>query len=212
MRTKTLLITAALAAAGITSSVAQTVYSVNAVGFVNVTVPAGQFKLVANPLNQPTNDLATVLPDAPANTAVYEFTPAGFAIYTKRGTAWTGTGAAEARLNPGEGFFIKNNGTADFRLTFIGEVPQGPALTTPIVSGFNLLASQVPQAGRVEADLGLPAQLNDVVYMLGAGGYVLHTKRAATWTPSEPSPGVAEGFFLRASSARNWTRSFSVNQ
>src|SRR5687768_8351279 len=59
MRTKTLLLTAALAAAGLTSSMAQ-VFSVNAVGFVNVTVPASSFALLANPLNQPTNDLASV--------------------------------------------------------------------------------------------------------------------------------------------------------
>ena len=47
MRTKTLLLTAALAAAGVVSSMAQ-VYSVNSVGYVNLTLPNG-FSMIANP-------------------------------------------------------------------------------------------------------------------------------------------------------------------
>ena len=47
MRTKTLLLTAALSAAGIASSMAQ-VYSVNAVGYVNTPLVTG-FNLISNP-------------------------------------------------------------------------------------------------------------------------------------------------------------------
>src|SRR6478672_7317898 len=46
MRTKTLLLTAALAAVGVSSSMAQ-VYSVNVVGYVNKSVPKG-FYMLAN--------------------------------------------------------------------------------------------------------------------------------------------------------------------
>jgi hypothetical protein len=217
MRTKTLLLAAALAAAGLITATAQTVYSVNAVGFVNVSVPAGAFALLANPLNQPTNDLATVLADAPVDTTVYDFNPTtGFAIYTKRATTWTGTGASTARLDPGKGFFVKNNGTAAFNLTFIGEVPQG-TLSTPIVTGFNLLGSKVPQAGAVETQLGLPAANADQVYVYGAAGYTITTRRTSAWTggTGEPVIGVGQGFFLNraaANGAANWTRTFSVNQ
>jgi hypothetical protein len=217
MRTKTLLLAAALAAAGLITATAQTVYSVNAVGFVNVSVPAGAFALLANPLNQPTNDLVTVLADAPDGTTAYEFTPAGFQIYTKRSaTLWTGTGAAAARLDPGKGFFVKNNGAAAFNLTFIGEVPQG-TLSTPIATGFNLLGSKVPQAGTVETQLGLPAAPNDQVYVYGATGYTITTRRSPVWTggTGEPVIGVAQGFFLNraaANGAATWTRTFSVNQ
>ena len=48
--------------------------------------------------------------------------------------------------------------------------------------------------------------------------YFLFTRRATTWSPSEPSIGanaayanVAEGFFLQAASAGSWTRTFTVN-
>jgi hypothetical protein len=54
MRTKALLLAAAFAAAGVATSVAQ-VYSVNAVGYVNVTLPPG-FSLVSNPLNAGTGN------------------------------------------------------------------------------------------------------------------------------------------------------------
>ena len=48
MRTKTLLLTAALSAAGIATSMAQ-VYSANAVGYVNKLIPTG-FSMIANPV------------------------------------------------------------------------------------------------------------------------------------------------------------------
>ncbi|HRY50680.1 MAG TPA: hypothetical protein P5186_21740 [Candidatus Paceibacterota bacterium] len=215
MRTKTLILTAVLGAASVAAAVAQSVYSVNAVGFVNKTVKAGQFALLANPLNLPDNTLAAVLPDVPVNTKVYEYDAAtgAFSIYTKRATGWTGTGAATAKLNPGEAFFIQNVGTADFNVTFVGEVPQG-TLTTPIAQGFSLIASQVPQAGTIQTQLGLPAQTNDKAYLFVDGNYQIFTRRASSWTggTGEPAVGVADGFFYQAVAAGTWTRSFSVNQ
>src|SRR2546427_12593550 len=72
MRTKTLLLTAALTAAGALSSMAQ-VYSVNIVGYINLTIPKG-FSMIANQLNaSPDNTLATVLASVPENTTVYKF-------------------------------------------------------------------------------------------------------------------------------------------
>lgn len=224
MRTKTLVLTAVLSAATVVATVAQSVYSVNAVGFVNKTVGAGQFALLANPLDLGgTNTLLTVLPDVPNNTAVYKWKndSSTYDVLTKRSaTLWTGAPSGNnTTLNLGEGFFIKNVGAADFTITFVGEVKQGTAITTPFPAGFGLIASQVPQAGKVQTDLGLPAQVNDVVYVWNAvtQGYKIFTKRSATlWTgvtgETEPAVGVAEGFFLKAGTAGTWTRSFSVNQ
>src|SRR5437763_15367210 len=61
MRTKTLLLTAAVLAAGLGASVAQTVFSVNAVGYVNVTIKPG-YNLICNPLNGSNNVISTVMP------------------------------------------------------------------------------------------------------------------------------------------------------
>lgn len=209
MRTKTLLVTAVLGAAGVACAVAQTVYSVNAVGFVNKTIPAGQFVLVANPLNLPTNSLAAILPDVPNNTKVWVFNNA-YSAYTKRATGWT-PATPVPDLKPGVGFFIQNVGTTDFTVTFVGEVPQGD-LSNAFPAGFSLLGSQVPQAGKVETDLGLPAKNGDKVWTFVGGAYSTLTRRASNWTPSEPSIDVAQGFFFEAKAAGTWTRSFSVNQ
>jgi hypothetical protein len=208
--------TAVLGAASIASALAQTVYSVNAVGYVNVTVPAGKFALLANPLNQPTNSIPAVLPDVPVNTVVYVFDAATgqFAAATKRATSWTGTGAA-ATIAPGQGFFVKNAGAADLNITFVGEVMQGTDMKVNYVAGFNLLGSLVPQTGKLETDLGFKAAVNDVVYVFDPAtqGYATSTKRATAWTGGggEPTIPVANGFFYKAGAAGSWTRSFSVN-
>src|SRR6185436_7382863 len=78
MRTKTLLLTAAIGVAGVASSFAQAVYSVNAVGYVNVSVAknpssATTFLLVANPLNSGGNTIGEVLPNVPDFTILFTF-------------------------------------------------------------------------------------------------------------------------------------------
>jgi hypothetical protein len=215
MRTKTVLLTTLLGAASIATSVAQTVYSVNAVGYVNVTVKAGAFGLLANPLNQPTNSITAVLPDVPVGTIVYVFnlTTGQFDSATKRATSWSGP-AATATLNPGTGFFVKNAGTTDLNITFVGEVPQGTALTVTYPAGFSLIGSIVPQAGNLEKDLGYPAKNGDVVYKFNGTDYgTPYTRRATAWTGggTDVPIGVAEGVWLKAAAAGTWTRSFNVN-
>ena len=75
MRTKTLLLTAALTAAGVATSMAQ-VYSVNMVGYINQSIPQG-FSMIANQLNaSPDNKVTTLLPAPPASTSVFKFNAA----------------------------------------------------------------------------------------------------------------------------------------
>lgn len=222
MRTKTILTMAALSVASLATAVAQTVYSVNAVGYVNVTVPANGFALLANPLNQPTNSLTAVLPGVPNGTIVYVFntTTGAFdtATFRSANNAWTGGGAA-ALLNPGQGFFVKNPGATALNITFVGEVPQGTNLVVSVPVGFSLLSSIVPQAGKLETDLKFPAANTDKAYVFDSTSqnYQIFTRRgAAAWTGvagvTEPSVGVAQGFFYSAAAATTWSRSFNVNQ
>jgi len=215
MRTKTLLVAAVLGAAGVAAAVAQTVYSVNAVGFVNKTIPAQSFVLLANPLDAgvDNNTVAKLFPDVPNNsTKIWTFDAAtgAYSSFTKRSTGWAPNG--NAVLAPGTGFFIQNTGAAEFTVTFVGEVMQGD-LSNQFKAGFNLLGSQVPQAGKVEADLKLPAANNDKVWTFVNGAYTTMTRRTSSWTPSEPVIDVGQGFFFERKGADGaWTRSFSVNQ
>ena len=77
MRTKTLLLSAVIGAAGLASASAD-VFSVNAVGFVNITAPDG-FSMIANPLdNKAGNDLNHVLPSVPIGTTIFKFNGVGY--------------------------------------------------------------------------------------------------------------------------------------
>jgi len=234
MRTKTLVLAAAISAASLATSMAQ-VYSVNAVGYVNVTLKKG-YNLVANPLNNGGNTLAEIIPISsplPDDTFVVTWDPmaagAGAPALESPmfypGAGWEPAGSPIA---PGKAFFIYiNPATATqetYTLTFVGEVPQG-TLTTPIYGGnkYNALASQVPQAGKITADLGMAGAEDDMLLVwdknLNPPGFsaVNYFFVEGQWTDMEtfvePTIGVGEGFFLfrTAPGTSNWTRTFNVN-
>jgi hypothetical protein len=206
MRTKTLLLTAIVGALGFTAAQAQ-VYSVNAVGYVNKSIPSG-FSIVANPLNNGDNKVSTVFGANPGPLTVYRFGDAGFSIssYDTDFEEWS----SDDVINPGEGFFVNNGGDAS-TVTFVGEVPQG-ALSNSLPAGFSIRSSQVPQAGKLQTDLGFPVDEAVTVYQFGANGYSISSFDAdfEEWD-SEPTVGVAEGFWVLRQSATNWTREFSTS-
>src|SRR5271165_5836493 len=59
MRTKSILLGAAALAAGLVTSMAANVYSVNVVGYVNVNVSSNQYSLLENPLDDGAGDIIT---------------------------------------------------------------------------------------------------------------------------------------------------------
>jgi hypothetical protein len=187
------------------------VYSVNAVGYINVVVPANKLGLVANQLNAGGNTIAEVIPTAPDGTIVYKYSQAGgFSVNSFEFGAW---GTPAQTLAPGEAFFVANNSATDLTITFVGEVPQGN-LTTQLGQGLNLVASQVPQAGALSGALGYTAADGDIVYQWDAAGQTYKAPSSfefGSWGPSDPAIGVGEGFFLSKSGAGSWTRTFSVN-
>ena len=230
MKLKTVFLAGVVSGALSFAASAADVFSVNAVGFVNVTIPAGAFQIVSNPLNQPNNTLAAILPNAPIGTKVYKFNSGTqtFTIYTMRDGSpnpnfWTGTLVSTATFNPGEGFFVQNPSGSPITLTFVGEVAQGSALTINVPAGFSLIAPHVPQSGRLETDLGFVAQNGDKGYFYRGGIYLIATRRddVTGWTgvsgvvdvtSHQPIPAVAEGFFFQNNhSATTWVRNFSAN-
>jgi hypothetical protein len=220
MRTKALLLTAAIGAAGIATSMAQ-VYSVNAVGYVNVTVPVignPSYAILANPLNGTNNNIKTILPSVPVGATVLKFDPAlGFSdpeTYFGPAIGWD---PGTMNLNPGEGFFVAldaaGGSTATF--TFVGEVPQGN-LTNDVRTGYNLLSSQVPQSGAVQSVLGLNATAGDTIllWLAAVQQYsdpYTYFGAAIGWDPAEPVIEVGTGFFILSGSNYSWGRSFTVN-
>jgi hypothetical protein len=212
MRTKLILTTAAL---GISSlgALAQ-VYSVNAVGYINVTVPANKLAAVANQLNAGDNSVNAVIPTAPDGTIIYTYAQAtGFDLIQREFGDWGPKGATAGTLAPGKGVFIANNSATDLVITFVGEVPQG-ALSTALSQGLNLVGSQVPQAGALSGALGYTAADGDQVYQWNVGTQAYNNPSSfefGAWGPSDPNIAVGEGFFLSKSGAGTWNRTFSVN-
>jgi hypothetical protein len=219
MRTKTLLLTAALSVAGIASSMAQ-VYSVNAVGYVNKTIHPG-FNLVSNPLIQSNNAINVLIPTPPPLTQVFLFTPGaggGYSTYTYDPDlgGWD-PDPAGASINFGSGAFINNPTTTAFTLTSVGEVGQG-TLANPVAAGFSILSSKVPQTGALQTTLGFPPAQLDTVYKfvntgVPGGGYQTFTfdNDLGGWDPAEPSVDVGEAVFVNSLAGHPWTRTFTVN-
>jgi hypothetical protein len=209
MRTKALILTAAIGATSIATSMAQ-VYSVNAVGYVNIACPSG-FSMIAHQFVVPSRTLASLIPNPTPSTQIYKLGPSGYQISTFDDIDLVWTPDPNATIDLGGGVFINSPGAQT--LTFVGEVPQGN-LVTPTPSGFSIRSSQVPQAGTVSS-LGLVGQPTDQIYKLGPSGYQIYTfdDIDLVWTPNEPSVAVGESFFLNKApgGTTTWTRTFSVN-
>lgn len=204
MRTKLLLSAAVLGVAGIIGASAQ-VYSVNVVGYINVPVPPG-FSMIANQLESGNNTLASLMPSVPEGTTVYKFSGSAYDISSFEFGEWSQPGMT---LNPGEGAFILNPDTAAFNALFVGEVKQG-ALSTPLVQGFQIVASQVPQSAALDTVLGFPVAEGDIVYQFNnaTGSYDIAAYEFGEWVA--PVPRVGESFFVNKAAAGTWTRNFTV--
>jgi len=214
---------AALTAAGALTSMAQ-VFSVNMVGYINLSIPQG-FSLIANQLNNtPDNTIATLFPAATTanNLVVYKFnnTLGGFSSDQISGGTWSAGGTAT--LNPGEGAFVF--APTPFTATFVGEVVTGTSsVTTPL--GFSIISSVIPQQGaiydiaapgdgNVDLQYGIPSA-QQVFYQFNntLGGYASY-QYSGSWS-TEPGPilKVGESAFVFTSSiggAHTWTRTFNV--
>jgi len=164
------------------------IFSVNAVGYVKQTIAFGNLALIANPLNQPNNDLNVILPLKDDGTqdgvSIYRFANGSYrstitwvSAGPGMGGVWfTPDGGNATVVNPGEGFFVYNNsqGGLAVDLTWVGEVMQGN-LSNPIPANgsLSIRSSQVPQsaalgdsqAANAGSTLGFPATVNDLVYV-----------------------------------------------
>lgn len=207
MRTKTLLIAAAALAVATISSEAQTVFSANVVGYANVVLPPNTLVLAANPLDNGTNDLNSLLGSLPAKSQVQVWNGAGFTTITK-GATWPA-----ATILPGTGFFIKSSSTtSSLTNTFVGQVvaPVGGSVTNSLTANtLFLVGSTIPYAGDLNdtnvALNTLPAKSQ--VQVWNGAGFTTITK-GATWPAGTVS--VAGGFFVKSSAATNWVQTLQA--
>jgi hypothetical protein len=224
MRTKTLLAAAAMLAAGLASSMAQSnVYSLNVVGYVNRTVPGGgKYSMLANPLNATSNTLGGILTGSllpGSQVLVFNPTIVDYDTYTRVafGNGWSPAAGAAVSLAPGKGVLVFSPlANADVTNTFVGEVLQG-SLTHAIDAGYTFLGNKVPDTGNVTV-LGLTAALvpgNQLGQMnVAIQDFDVSTRTGFNpfWSGPSGVPvlNVADGFYITAAIATNWVRNFTV--
>jgi hypothetical protein len=216
MRTKTLA-AAAILAAGLASSMAQSnVYSLNVVGYVNRGYVSG-FNAAANPLNGTNNSLNTIMrgSQVPDNTIVFLWDTAlqDFAATLPTYVASSSSWVPNATINPGTGFFLF--APSSFTNTFVGEVQQGSA-SVPIASSFTVISSPPPLSGPASTILtGLPAADNDLAFKWDNatqdfGAIATYSAGSGTWVPNVNFE-VGEGIlFFHNGAATTWVRNFTV--
>jgi hypothetical protein len=217
MRTKALLGLAALAV-GLSTSVAQNVYSLNVVGYVNVSLHNGQLSFLSLPV-APVDGNFNI-----TNTIVLDSSQAFASLFHWAGTAWdtaipSWTGTAwdtPMVISNGTGFFIASQ--ADSTLTFVGQVPQG-AIQYSIPVGLSTLANQVPVSTNFPG--AAVGGIFDNMFTWDAVGQAwsstIWSYNGTAWdsgagsNPNGPllNPGDAV-FYLNANTAINFTQNFTV--
>lgn len=231
MRTKTLIVTVAACAVSLATSWAQ-VYSVNAVGYVNVTVgknPSSglfggySYVLVANPLNAGGNTLGEVLPTVPDGTIYFAFNPpsCGFGDQV---TYYAGIGWEDPTpvFAPGTAAFLGIPDSASFpaTITFVGEVPQGSQNVQVKGNCLTIIGSKIPQSGVLDKALLFPAVDGDSVFTWNRAAWAYNSETVYYSAipgfddDSLATVEVAAGFVITPPTGtpdRNWSRTFNVN-
>jgi len=242
MRTKTLVLTAlgSLSALGLMAQTSTNVYSLNAVGYINVTVAPG-FNMIADQLwASGGNAISNILNDVNDNldeVTVYKWLGTNFLIDNANANVYpspTGWEYGNETLNPGEAVWFQNPWNTNMTLTFVGTVPQGTNTVT-IGVGFTMASSPVPQSGDLVTVMGFTNENSgDSVYVFNnPGGYTTYNYVPATgsvgygdnWNvPTGPTiatnaPGygdpqvnIGQGFWYQTGTANAFTRVFSVNE
>jgi hypothetical protein len=235
MRTKTMLLSALLGALGSVSVMAQTnVYSLNAVGYINVTLSPG-FNIVSCPLwatdpSGATDNTISNLFGVNTNGQYKKWqiygwdptsSPPGFLDESGTPAGWVAGGTQT--INPGQAVWVENPSNATYTVTFVGTVPTG-LVTNPIYPGYNLISTIVPASGDIVTNsimnyTNTPTK-KDTVYTYNPLTTNFTTYSAAgnpaTWvaTGDPILPSVGGGFWYESqSTATNyWVENYSVSQ
>jgi hypothetical protein len=225
MRTKTMLLSALLGTLGSVSLMAQStnVYSLNAVGYINITAEPG-FNIISCPLiASPDNTINTLLTNSTGQYKKWQFyawnpTTGAYTEDIGGPAAW-GSGGAET-LNPGQAGWLYNPSNTPVTITFVGTVPSGTNAVTLLPASFNLVSSILPTSGDIVTN-GLMNFTNgvkkDQVYMWNTSdaAYTETIAGPTGWPGGDPiQTNVGGGFWYYNAQATNnyWTESFSVNQ
>jgi hypothetical protein len=173
MRTKTLALSAVLGLLGSVSAMAANVYSINAVGYINVAIPSGWSMVTCPLVCSPDNTIATIFNNTTGtfqpngnNAQIFLFTGGSYSAFDIAGEYSGGAGGwvnnGTLAINPGQAAFFDNTDTGTINCTFVGTVPQNgtvvaglgstaTGLTNTLIAGWNMVGSVVPVSGDLVA-------------------------------------------------------------
>jgi hypothetical protein len=232
MRTKTMLLSALLGALGSVSVMAQTnVYSLNVVGYINVTMLPGYNILTCPLVASPNNTIATLLNNTNGQyqgaarggaAQVFQFTGG---VYSASDTSSPGNapsgwgGGGTITMNPGQAIFFYNPTLTNMTATFVGTVTNGP-VTNALAPGYSLVGSAVPVSGDIVTNPisdftngASSGRSSDQIFLYAPGvGYSVNTYTPSGWGGGDPIlTNVYEGFFFvnAFATTNNWVEDYN---
>jgi hypothetical protein len=195
------------------------VFSVNIVGYVNTVFKGdGAYTLVANPLNNGTNDLVSlvdaVLPNK-SQVLVWDAASQSYTTASKSGGTWN----TNLTIAPGVGFFVKTpTGTSDVTNTFVGNVVSatfspGSTNTVGLPAGYYLSGSPIPFSGQL-TDVGanslnldsvLPNKSQVLAWDANSQSYITASRSGGNWN-TNLQINVGQAVFIKSAAATNWNQ------
>jgi hypothetical protein len=195
------------------------IFSVNAVGYINVTVKPG-FNLIANQLFAQDNSIGSLFKNFDGGvvpgTTIYKLVDGKFltATWDDLDNQYVPESTAAELTLPGDGVFVYLPGSREKVLTFVGEVLQGE-VCTEIPSGYSIKSSAIPQTLDFNA-LNFPGSPGDKVFRFNARTASFQMFQfdevENRWPDTMPDIPVGEAVMvLRMGPAVDWCRTFFVN-
>jgi hypothetical protein len=225
MRTKALLLSAALVAAGVATSMAQTsnVYSLNIVGYINVPFQKG-YNLLASQLDvDGVDNISTVLSNGvPDGAQYFTLTSTGFdpnsPTYDAGSGAWLDNSFNNATnvVKPGQAFLLFSPNISG-TITLVGQVSSSTN-TFPVLAGYGFYGEMAPAATDL-VTAGFPSIDGAQFFTLNGNTYVqngTYDVGSGAWLDNSfntvfPTPAVGQGFLIfNPHAATTWTQKFVV--
>jgi len=205
---RTLYVPGSLSASNLAFAVANSLYSADAVGYVNITAAPGM-TLIANPFNIASNTVSALFPNVPDKSQFFEYVNGiGYTYGTTYAANRGGWLGANPTFGPGQGGSLQNPTATNAVLTLVGTVPQG-ALSTAIPAGYSLLSPMSPVSTALST---LPGAMGDLLHRWVNGAWVTYNYGSAGWnTTNYPTLNPGEAFFLYKSAPANWTVRYSAS-
>jgi hypothetical protein len=173
--------TVALAVAAI-SSWAESPYTQNIVGYVNVTSPGSNaYSQIGSPFQLDSNMVKAFEKTINKGDKVHEWSGSNFCTLTFAGTNFDGLGhawidsqgkASDFPLKNRYGAFVYQNNGASITNTFVGVVPQTNSFTIPAKHTYSLLKSAIPISAAIDSPaINLPLHKDDMVLIWSGDHY-----------------------------------------